>query len=255
MIQLFVTLKGHNVGRFQLDKSEVRLGRNPENEVVLNNMAISRHHCTLKRGADGTWKAKDLSNNGTFLNGHRIAGETAVKDGDALGLGQFQVLIKTSGDLDPDALADVSRPELLELDAPLKGYLTRTGMVGNEVMIEQDVLQVGSARDVDLRVEGPAKLALIVRGYGGIQLVNVAPDQDALVQVAGVDVADRRWLHDGDALRLGELHLTFHEGSPTGGEQTVQIHINALKLTPPAGLPEASPADTAPPPPPPPPPA
>ena len=67
-----------------------------------------------RRAADGSWRVKDFSNNGTFLNGHRISGETPVKDGDALGLGQFQVLIRTSAEgLNPDEATDVSRPELL----------------------------------------------------------------------------------------------------------------------------------------------
>jgi hypothetical protein len=251
VIQVFVTIKGRTVGRYEFDQDCVRMGRLPENEVALDSMAVSRHHCELRRSSEG-WKAKDLgSGNGTFLNGSRMLGEVPVKDGDSLGVGQFQVLIRTNA-VSTGEPTHTEGPELRERSAPLKGYLAYEGRVGNEVLIEQDVLQVGSGGEVDLRIDGPAKLALIVRGYGGIQLVNVAPGQ-APVQVGGHEVVDRRWLTSGDRLRLNQLVVVFHEGSPTGGEQTVQIQVSALKLTPPSGLPEAQPVAPPPPPPPPPP--
>ncbi|MGQ0618004.1 MAG: FHA domain-containing protein [Acidimicrobiia bacterium] len=52
----------------------VRIGRAAENDIVLDDLLVSRFHAELHRDADGRARAVDLgSHNGTFVNGQPVA--------------------------------------------------------------------------------------------------------------------------------------------------------------------------------------
>lgn len=53
----------------------LRLGRSPDNDVVLaDDPRASRHHAELRQRADGLFELRDLeSHNGTFVNGARVS--------------------------------------------------------------------------------------------------------------------------------------------------------------------------------------
>jgi pSer/pThr/pTyr-binding forkhead associated (FHA) protein len=57
----------------------VRIGRAPDNDVVIRADVVSRYHAELVRqGAD--WELIGLGSNGTFVDGQRVA-KTLLKDG------------------------------------------------------------------------------------------------------------------------------------------------------------------------------
>ncbi|WP_242346417.1 FHA domain-containing protein [Anaeromyxobacter terrae] len=52
---------------------EVRVGRDPENDVVVDDGTLSRRHLVLRRDGGGGWTVEDAgSSNGTRVNGLRI---------------------------------------------------------------------------------------------------------------------------------------------------------------------------------------
>lgn len=75
-----------------LNDEVISLGRDITNNIVINDREVSRHHLRLMRGAEG-YSIEDLgSTNGTFVNGKRISGVTALKNGDMVGLGETVTL-------------------------------------------------------------------------------------------------------------------------------------------------------------------
>jgi ABC-type multidrug transport system ATPase subunit len=64
----------------------VRIGRSEDNEVVVKDLRVSRHHAELRKGPDGYQIADLNSHNGTFLNGRRIT-TSAVTQEDVIGIG------------------------------------------------------------------------------------------------------------------------------------------------------------------------
>jgi hypothetical protein len=227
MIHLFVTLKDRAVGTYDVPGDRVRIGRHPDNEVHIDSMAVSRNHCVLSRTPQGGWVVEDLGgSNGTYVNGARVQRHAAVRDGDVLGIGKFQVSFRSSP---ADALAATSpggadAPELRELTAPLKGYLIVQNRPGPVVPLERDAFIIGAGAGVDLLCPGPSRRALIVRGYGGFQLIDVGPTPGQ-VTLQGAPVPDRAWLHEGDVLTVGELQLQFHVGLPTDEQSTMSIQV------------------------------
>ncbi|MGE5463759.1 MAG: protein kinase domain-containing protein [Syntrophothermus sp.] len=64
---LVIAQKDHTPRTLQLDKAHFTIGREPDNDIVLPDNAVSRHHARIERCAAG-WQVVDLrSTNKTFL--------------------------------------------------------------------------------------------------------------------------------------------------------------------------------------------
>lgn len=235
MIHLFVTLKDRAVGTYDVPGDRVRIGRHPDNEVHIDSMAVSRNHCVLSRAPQGGWIVEDLGgSNGTYVNGARVQQRAAVRDGDVLGIGKFQVSFRSSPN-DAHAVTSavgVDAPELRELNAPLKGYVIVLNRPGPVIPLERDVFVIGSGAGVDLLCAGAPRRALFVRGYGGFQLVDVGGE----VTLNGAPMTDRAWLQEGDRPTVGELQLEFHVGLPSDDQSTmtmgIQVPMGGFKKPP-----------------------
>src|SRR5438105_3461161 len=95
-----ITVKGPNAGRrFPLETTSTVIGRQPDAGIYLESLAVSRHHARIvcDRGA---YFVEDVgSSNGTYVNGHRIAGRVPLGEGDTLQIGPYELNLL----LDPDS--------------------------------------------------------------------------------------------------------------------------------------------------------
>jgi Nif-specific regulatory protein len=84
---------------FRLSPDQVtRIGRGPDNEIVLTDVRCSRHHCDVYR-ADGRWVVRDCeSRNGTFLGTTRIAESELLNDWDVIHVGPHTLVFTTNPD-------------------------------------------------------------------------------------------------------------------------------------------------------------
>jgi len=66
----------------------IKIGRDPNNDIVIDRHSISRNHLEVFINEEGTVFVTDLnSSNGTFINGNRISGTEILHPGDILRLG------------------------------------------------------------------------------------------------------------------------------------------------------------------------
>ena len=66
----------------------LRIGRAEDNDIVLADLSVSRHHAELRNTGDGRYAIVDLdSSNGTFLNGARVIFTSPVTEQDIIGIG------------------------------------------------------------------------------------------------------------------------------------------------------------------------
>ena len=65
----------------------IRLGRSPDNDVILRDPATSGHHARLERRGEAFYVVDLGSTNGTFVNGESVQ-EKQLNDGDRLTVGQ-----------------------------------------------------------------------------------------------------------------------------------------------------------------------
>jgi pSer/pThr/pTyr-binding forkhead associated (FHA) protein len=88
-----LSLKGRLLSEVAFAGPQLRIGRMRENDVVVNNLAVSRFHAVLRREGEG-FALEDLgSENGTQLNGKRITGSVPIEAGDVIQLGKYELRI------------------------------------------------------------------------------------------------------------------------------------------------------------------
>ena len=84
-----VIIKGPNIGdKFLINKSKLTIGRNPESDIFLDDITVSRKHAVLKKvGKD--FRIKDSGSlNGSYINGEIVENAT-FKDGDRIQIGKY----------------------------------------------------------------------------------------------------------------------------------------------------------------------
>lgn len=82
---------------FSLSRGRVTIGSASENGVVLTDKTISRRHAILEIGEGSCILTDAGSTNGTFVNGQRISGVTAVREGDELRFGALSYVFQAEG--------------------------------------------------------------------------------------------------------------------------------------------------------------
>jgi ABC transport system ATP-binding/permease protein len=84
--------------RISLPVASLRIGRSPDNDLVLQDLSASRHHAELRKSAADSYEIVDLrSNNGTYVNGCQVA-RARVTENDIIGIGRSTFRLK-DGDL------------------------------------------------------------------------------------------------------------------------------------------------------------
>lgn len=59
---------------------EIIVGRNGDQKITILDNTVSRRHCKLTPNADGTFTLENISQNGTFVDGHSVIRTTVKAD-------------------------------------------------------------------------------------------------------------------------------------------------------------------------------
>ncbi len=93
---LVVQTDGGGAARFDLGGALIAIGRATDNDVILDDPQVSRHHCQLKL-QHGAYGFVDLqSRNGSTVNGQRVD-EIALANGDRIRIGNTSVEFRLRG--------------------------------------------------------------------------------------------------------------------------------------------------------------
>ena len=83
------SLKGKD---FELIEDEINIGREVDNDIILETDGVSRYHAKLFRQIDGGWLLEDMdSMNGSKVNGKIIDDEKLLNEGDLIGVGDQEM--------------------------------------------------------------------------------------------------------------------------------------------------------------------
>ncbi len=89
---VFVVKRGSTVGqRFPLKTGEITLGRDPQSDIFLGDITVSRKHAKVKVGPSAVEVADVGSLNGTYVNGTRIERQI-LQHGDEVQVGKFKLI-------------------------------------------------------------------------------------------------------------------------------------------------------------------
>lgn len=94
---LLLVQKGPNAGaRYLLNSDLVTVGRNPESDIFLDDVTVSRKHAEFHRVGKSFSVVDSGSLNGTYVNGE-LAERTDLVNGDSVQIGKYRLLFMTNG--------------------------------------------------------------------------------------------------------------------------------------------------------------
>jgi hypothetical protein len=76
-----------------LESTPLTIGRGLNNDIILEDTRVSRHHAQLRYRARRFWVADLGSTNGTYVNDEQVA-ERSLRDGDVISLGGLELTFK-----------------------------------------------------------------------------------------------------------------------------------------------------------------
>ena len=94
---LLLVQKGPNAGaRYLLNSDCVTVGRNPDSEIFLDDVTVSRKHAQFLRNGKSFLVQDSGSLNGTYVNGE-LSEKTDLINGDSVQIGKYRLLFMTNG--------------------------------------------------------------------------------------------------------------------------------------------------------------
>lgn len=91
---MLVAVRGDS--QFNLRRRLTRIGRNQDNDIMLNNDRVSRYHSEIVRDGETFRVVDQQSRNGIWINGQRVQESAELKPGDRLRIGrqEFTFVVK-----------------------------------------------------------------------------------------------------------------------------------------------------------------
>jgi pSer/pThr/pTyr-binding forkhead associated (FHA) protein len=212
---------------FSLDKERVTLGRHADNDICLNDKAVSGHHAVIVTVLHDSFLEDLNSTNGTLVNGRQIA-KHALATGDTIQIGRAQIVYQgqAQGDSEDFEKTMILRPSEIAKTFPVNKPVEATPAAAKPAAHpESDRPQTGKLRVVsgpNTGKELDLTKALTTVGKPGVQVAAITRRADGyyIVHVGGsgggrpvvngaeIDTQARR-LNNGDTIDIAGTQMSF----------------------------------------------
>ncbi|HEX75185.1 MAG TPA: FHA domain-containing protein [Dehalococcoidia bacterium] len=198
---------------FPLTKDTLTIGRDPANDIVIENQVVSRHHAKLQLTSDG-YEITDLgSTNGLTFKSARIS-EKLLSGGDVLWITESVSLAYKAPAAPAEVLETAAAPEKLDV----KGQATVT---------------IGRSQDNDVVLSHPA----VSRKHA--RIVRHDPERTYVIEdlgssngtfVNGERVVRLKRLNPGDIIRVGPVKLVYTVEVLEKLDESQNLCVDAIHL-------------------------
>ncbi len=90
MLRIKLKYQGETLATFETDNERINIGRNPKNDIHIDNLAVSGSHAVIKKVMKAYFIEDLGSTNGTFVNEKKI-GKYELLDGDEVIIGKHSL--------------------------------------------------------------------------------------------------------------------------------------------------------------------
>ena len=228
MARLILSLDGQVMAEYNMNKERYTIGRLPDNDIRIDNPAVSGHHSLIINILNDSFLEDLNSTNGTYVNGKLIK-KHALQHGDVITVGHHQLRFVEDDDAQQDefektmVIQPSARP-VDKLQAATGETASRRTLGNGAAAMKKARLQVLSGafagRELELTKtlttlgRPGVQVAAITRRSEGYFIVHVdsEPDNDYPL-VNGVPIgAQARKLIDNDVIQLAGVKMGFFEG-------------------------------------------
>ena len=91
-MRILMKFNGTVVRDLETDKNEITVGRDPENDIQIDSLAVSRVHARIVRGPDCYFIEDNNSTNSTFVNGKKV-NKKYLMENDEITIGKHDLFV------------------------------------------------------------------------------------------------------------------------------------------------------------------
>src|SRR5688572_16416166 len=118
MVKLQLKFNAAVIKEFPIAKAETTIGRKPDNDIVIDNPAVSGHHARIVRQGDEFFIEDLNSTNGTFLKGQKVL-KAGLKSRDEVAIAKHSIVFMSDEAVAaPAAAQSVSSESTVVMTAP-----------------------------------------------------------------------------------------------------------------------------------------
>jgi pSer/pThr/pTyr-binding forkhead associated (FHA) protein len=235
MARLVLSLDGSVMAEYNMNKERYTIGRLPDNDIRIDNPAVSGHHSLIINILNDSFLEDLNSTNGTYVNGKLIK-KHALQHGDVITVGHHQLrFVEDDEQQDEFEKTMVIQPSARPVDklrtAHAQAEQVSTGVsasgarraLSDGQLVKKAKLQVLSGafagRELELNKalttlgRPGVQVAAITRRSDGYFIVHVDSDrQDNFPLVNGSPIgAQATRLNDNDVIQLAGVKMGFFE--------------------------------------------
>ena len=239
MARLILTLDGQVLAEYNMNKERYTVGRLPDNDIRIDNPAVSGHHSLIINILNDSFLEDLNSTNGTYVNGKLIK-KHALQHGDVITAGHHQLRFVEDDDNQQDefertmVIQPSQRPvEKIQSAHAAVEASTQTGATTTRRALKDNAAAAGQQKKAKLQVLSGAfagrelelvktlttlgrpgvQVAAITRRADGYYIVHVDSEPaDSFPLVNGTAIgAHARKLADNDVIQLAGVKMGFFE--------------------------------------------
>jgi ABC-type multidrug transport system ATPase subunit/pSer/pThr/pTyr-binding forkhead associated (FHA) protein len=213
--RLFVTTR-RGTTEHTLDRDELSLGRDPSNDIVVDDPVVSRYHATLRRSDDGYEIEDPGSANGLSRDGAPVA-RALLADGDVLRIADVVSLAYRTG---TGPLAEPAD----------RGGVRTLDLAGRESL----TIGRGPRNDVDLAHPAVSRAhARVATREGTVLVEDLGSTNGTFVNGERVVPGAPRPVEPGDEIRVGPARFVVARGGLEQTDDSRDIQLDAVHLNQP----------------------
>ncbi len=228
MPEIIVRYEDKIIERVVSEKKRITIGRTNDNDIVLENRGVSRHHAQIEFNDNAAVVIDNESLNGTFINNRKVS-EELLRDNDIITIGKYSLVYhteitreETAAELDGTMILKTKKQkDLIKKDKEERELVDKMGgsvLVGEENtdfskhQVDRNVTTIGKAKFVHVHAKGfmlSGIQAKIVKEDEQFSIVNLG--RKGKTRVNGEPIT-RHMLKNGDLIQVGKSVFKFVEG-------------------------------------------
>ncbi len=230
MAKVLLKFKEAAIREIPLDQDVITIGRKADNDIVIDNQAVSGYHARIKKEGQSLFIEDANSLNGTYINGQKISkGELHNGDVVLIGVHTLDVILEKKRETDTKGFAlrgrsmdetvviaaedqkkilasqDKEKPEILG------GFIVIEGSTEKrDYLLKERVTTIGKEDGAGIHLKGffaPKVAALVNRRKDGYF---ITPTGGKTLKVNGQKVDHKYDLKDGDVVEAGGIKVQFY---------------------------------------------
>jgi hypothetical protein len=222
--KLEFSFNANKIGEFPLDREVMTIGRKDDNDIRIDNLAVSGHHAKLLTIFGDSFLEDLNSTNGTFVNGRSVS-KHALKNGDVITIGKhelryinynskpsaspaadFEKTVFIGAKSPKSAPANDTKPDLKERLKSAKLQLLNGKSAGRELFLEKESVKLGKP--------GLQVVSINRRPDGHFIVALEQAEECRPLKVNGAEIGSRSVkLQNHDIIEINLLKIEYYLGN------------------------------------------